>query len=274
MATMTSEDIGDPNDVSRRMPSVRTGALPSYVIGVDFGTLSPRAVVVRVDDGTEIGESECHYRHGVMDQELASTGQPLPPDWALQDALDYVAALETAVPQALASSGVDPSKIVGIATDFTACTVLPALSDGTPLSGLPDLRHRPHAYAKLWRHHAAQDQADRINALAEQESEPWLSRYGGRISSEWEFAKGLQLLEEDPALYHPRRDGWRLPTGSSGSCVDSRHEILVRLVTRAYFKTVPIHHRDSSGSSIPSSPSSRQRSWGSECRFSAAGSGG
>jgi L-ribulokinase len=207
MATMTSDDVGDPNDVSRRIPSATTGALPGYVIGVDFGTLSARAVVVRVDDGTEIGESECHYRHGVMDQELASTGKPLPPDWALQDALDYVEALQTAVPQALASSGVDPSKIVGIATDFTACTVLPALSDGTPLSALPELRHRPHAYAKLWRHHAAQEQADRINALAEQESEPWLSRYGGRISSEWEFAKGLQLLEEDPALYH-RAERW------------------------------------------------------------------
>jgi len=204
---MTSEDVGDPNDLSRRMASARTGALPGYVIGVDFGTLSARAVVVRVDDGTEIGESECDYRHGVMDEELVSTGKPLPPDWALQDALDYVAALETAVPQVLASSGVDPSKIVGIATDFTACTVLPTLSDGTPLSALPELRDRPHAYAKLWKHHAAQGQADRITALAEQRSEPWLPRYGGRISSEWEFAKGLQLLEEDPELYR-RAERW------------------------------------------------------------------
>ncbi len=60
---------------------------------------------------------------------------------------------------------------------------------------------RPHAYPKLWRHHAAQEQADRITTLAEARQEPWLARYGGRISSEWEFAKALQILEEDPEVY-------------------------------------------------------------------------
>src|SRR5690606_20405884 len=63
------------------------------------------------------------------------------------------------------------------------------------------------AYVKLWKHHAAQPHADRINALAHERGEPWIARYGGLISSEWEFAKGLQLLEEDPELY-ARTERW------------------------------------------------------------------
>jgi L-ribulokinase len=111
------------------------------------------------------------------------------------------------VPEALARAGVRPEQVIGVGTDFTACTVLPVLADGTPLSELPGLAGRPHAYTKLWRHHAAQGQADRINALAAEREEAWLERYGGRISSEWEFAKALQVLEEDPEVYR-RTERW------------------------------------------------------------------
>ena len=79
--------------------------------------------------------------------------------------------------------------------------MLPVLADGTPLCELPEYADRPHAYVKLWKHHAAQGQADRINELAHSRGEPWITRYGGLISSEWEFAKGLQLLEEDREVY-------------------------------------------------------------------------
>jgi L-ribulokinase len=177
------------------------------VIGVDFGTLSGRALVVRVRDGAELGTATCEYRHAVMDTELAATGEPLPPDWALQDPEDYRDVLRIAVPGAVASAGIDPALVVGIGTDFTACTVLPVTSDGTPLCQVNGLAGRPHAYPKLWKHHAAQPQADRINALARQRGEPWLARYGGKISSEWQFAKALQLLDEDPDSYH-RADRW------------------------------------------------------------------
>jgi L-ribulokinase len=177
------------------------------VIGVDFGTLSGRAVVVRVADGAELGTAVHDYRHGVMDEQLAATGERLPPDWALQDPEDYLDVLRTAVPAALAAAGADPASVIGVGTDFTACTVLPALADGTPLCQLPGLAGRPHAYPKLWKHHAAQPQADRINALAHQRPEPWIARYGGKISAEWQFAKGLQLLEEDPEIYQ-RAERW------------------------------------------------------------------
>ena len=191
----------------QRPPAAPVPGPGPYVVGVDYGTLSGRAVVVRASDGAELGSAVTPYRHAVMDRVLAATGAPLPPDWALQVPSDYVDVLRDAVPKALAASGVDASEVVGIGTDFTACTVLPVRADGTPLCELPELVGRPHAYVKLWKHHAAQGQADRINALAEQRGEPWLPRYGGRLSSEWELAKGLQLLEEDPEVYD-RTDHW------------------------------------------------------------------
>jgi L-ribulokinase len=172
-----------------------------YVIGVDFGTLSGRVVVIRVSDGAQLASAVHDYPHGVIDRRLPATGRPLPPDWALQVPSDYVEVLKVAVPKAVAKAGIEPGQVIGIGTDFTACTVLPTLTDGTPLSEVPHFAERPHAYTKLWKHHAAQPHADRINEVARQRGEPWLARYGGLISSEWEFAKALQLLEEDPEIY-------------------------------------------------------------------------
>lgn len=171
------------------------------VVGVDFGTLSGRAVVVRVRDGAELGTAVHDYRHAVVDRVLPATGQALPPEWALQVPADYVEVLRTAVPQAVEAAGVAPELVIGVGTDFTACTMVPVTADGTPLCELPEFAANPHAYIKLWRHHAAQPQADRINELARDRKEPWLARYGGLISSEWEFAKGLQVLEEAPEVY-------------------------------------------------------------------------
>jgi L-ribulokinase len=178
-----------------------------YTVGVDYGTLSGRALVVRVADGAELGTAVHEYAHGVIDETLPGEGPALPPDWALQHPDDYREVLRRAVPAALADAGVDPARVIGIGIDFTACTVLPTLADGTPLCELDEYRNRPHAYVKLWKHHAAQPQADRINALAHKRNEPWIARYGGKISSEWEYAKGLQLLEEDPEIYG-RAERW------------------------------------------------------------------
>ncbi|WP_299058342.1 ribulokinase [uncultured Nocardioides sp.] len=174
---------------------------PSYVVGVDYGTLSGRAVVVRVADGAELGTGVHAYPHAVVDERLPGSDRRLPPDWALQVPDDYRDVLRVAVPAALADAGVDPADVVGIATDFTASTVVPCLADGTPLSEVDGWADRPHAYTKLWKHHAAQDQADRINALAAERGESWLPRYGGLVSSEWQFAKGLEVFESDREAY-------------------------------------------------------------------------
>ncbi|MDY7101082.1 MAG: ribulokinase [Actinomycetota bacterium] len=175
----------------------------SHVVGVDFGSLSGRAVVVRVDDGAEVGSAVLEYPHAVMDRTLTAGDEAveLPPDWALQVPSDYVDVLREAVPAAVRAAGIDPAQVIGIGTDFTACTMVPTTADGTPLNELPRFANRPHAYVKLWKHHAAQPHADRINALAHELGEPWIARYGGLISSEWEFAKALQVLEEDREVY-------------------------------------------------------------------------
>ncbi|MFG1894825.1 ribulokinase [Micromonospora zamorensis] len=177
------------------------GAGDRYVVGVDYGTLSGRALVVRVGDGAELGTAVHEYGDAVISTALPG-GRPLPPDWALQNPEDYRDVLRYAVPAAVSAAGVDPAAIVGIGIDFTACTVLPTTADGIPLCEDPELRDRPHAWVKLWKHHAAQTHADRINALAHERAEPWIGRYGGKISAEWQYAKGLQMLEEDPEVYH------------------------------------------------------------------------
>ena len=63
-------------------------------------------------------------------------GARLPADWALQVPNDYRDVLRNAVPAAVADAGIDPATVVGIATDFTACTMVPVKADGTPLNEL------------------------------------------------------------------------------------------------------------------------------------------
>ncbi len=171
-----------------------------YTIGLDFGTLSGRAVLVDARDGAEVAESVFEYPHAVMDKELPS-GLKLPPDWALQQPQDYLDVLAHTVPAVLRESGVDPADVKGIAIDFTASSPMPTTQEGEPLCFLPEFKDEPHAYIKLWKHHAAQRQADQINETARQMGEAWLPRYGGKISSEWFFSKLLQILQERPDIY-------------------------------------------------------------------------
>ena len=171
-----------------------------YTIGLDFGTLSGRAVLVDTRDGAEIAEAVFDYPHAVMDSQLPS-GRKLPPDWALQHPQDYIDTFAHTVPAVLRQSGVDPAAVAGIAIDFTASSPMPTTADGTPLCFLADFADEPHAYIKLWKHHAAQRQADQINETARQMGESWLPRYGGKISSEWFFSKLLQILQERPDIY-------------------------------------------------------------------------
>jgi L-ribulokinase len=172
-----------------------------YAIGVDFGTLSGRAILVRVSDGVEIATAVSEYSNGVIDERLPDSQVHLEPDWALQDPDDYLRVFQQAVPAVLKQAGVSPMDVVGIGIDFTACTMMPTLQDGTPLAKLPQYRANPHAWVKLWKHHAAQPEADKINRIAKEMKEPWLQRYGGKISSEWFFSKALQILDEAPEVY-------------------------------------------------------------------------
>jgi L-ribulokinase len=177
--------------------------MTKYAIGVDFGTETGRAVLVDVADGREVATAVYPYSHGVIDEKLPIPDEVinLEPDWALQDPQDYIRTFQTAIPEVLKQSGVKPEDVIGIGIDFTACTMLPVKQDGTPLCDLPEFRKQPHAWVKLWKHHAAQPEADEINDIARKMNQKWLDRYGGKISSEWFFSKALQILHEAPEVY-------------------------------------------------------------------------
>jgi L-ribulokinase len=173
-----------------------------YAIGVDFGTLSGRAVIVDVTDGKELATAVHEYSNGVIDENLPGTNIRLEPDWALQDPNDYIEVFKKAIPAVLQESGVDPEDVIGVGIDFTACTMLPTKADGTPLAMLPEWRDNPHAWVKLWKHHAAQPEANKLNIIAREAGfGTILDRYGGKISSEWFFPKAWQILDEAPEVY-------------------------------------------------------------------------
>ncbi len=172
-----------------------------YVIGIDFGTESGRAVLVDVRTGEEVATAVHPYRHGVIDKVLPGTDIRLPPDFALQHPGDYIDVLREAVPRVVRESRVSPDDIIGVGTDFTSCTMMPTDDAGTPLCLKPEWRDNPYAWVKLWKHHAAQPEANRINEVARKRGEPWLRRYGGKISSEWLFPKIWETLNHAPEVY-------------------------------------------------------------------------
>lgn len=174
--------------------------MATYAIGVDFGTLSARSLLVEIGTGRELATATMDYPHAVMDETLPD-GTALSHDWALQHPQDYLDCLAYTIPEVMRQSGVAASEIIGIGIDFTACTLIACKANGTPLCFLPEYAHNPHAYIKLWKHHAAQGHADRLNAIAMERGETFLQRYGGKISSEWAIPKIWQTLEEAPEIY-------------------------------------------------------------------------
>jgi L-ribulokinase len=175
--------------------------MAKYSIGVDYGTQSGRAVLVEVATGKEVATAVKPYTHGVMDEFLPDGTTRLENDWALQHPNDYLEVLQVTIPEVLKTSGVSAEDVVGLGIDFTACTVLPINKQGTPLCMTEEFEKNPHSYVKLWKHHAAQDEANQLNKIAEERGEAFLQRYGGKISSEWMIPKVWQILNEAPEIY-------------------------------------------------------------------------
>lgn len=174
-----------------------------YAIGLDYGTESGRAVIVDLSNGEVAAQSVMNYPDGVIDDVLPGTTIELEPDWALQNPADYVEVFIETIQTVLKETNgkISPDDIIGIGVDFTACTVLPVSEDGTPLCTLPEFRENPHSWVKLWKHHAAQEEADRINEIAGQMKDSFLPRYGGKVSSEWLLPKVWQVVNEAPEIY-------------------------------------------------------------------------
>ncbi len=171
-----------------------------FVLGIDYGTESGRVVVIRVRNGEEIASAVIPYPDGVIDEKLPG-GPRLEPDWALQNPRDYLLVAEKGVPKALKAARVKGEEVIGIGTDFTASSPLPVKRDGTPLCFLSPYRMRPHAWVKLWKHHAAQPEANQINEVGRERNEEFIQIYGGKYSSEWFFSKVLQVVNEDAEIY-------------------------------------------------------------------------
>ncbi len=176
--------------------------MTKFALGLDYGTESGRALVVDVATGQVVGSAVYRYADGVIDEHLPGTTIKLEPDSALQNPKDYIETLKRAVPEALKQGGVRAEDVIGIGVDFTACTILPTLADGTPLCSVSQWKTNPHSWVKLWKHHAAQPEANRINKLARERNEPWLPIYGGIVSSEWLHSKTLQMLNDAPDIFN------------------------------------------------------------------------
>lgn len=170
-----------------------------FLVGIDYGTLSGRIAAYNLQ-GEELASLEVPYTDAVIDQALPGSSETLPPETALQNPDDYLSVLKS-MPALWKNAGLDPANALGVGVDFTACTMMPALKDGTPLCLLEEWKNRPHAWVKLWKHHAAQPQANRINQVARERNEDFLKAYGCEYSSEWFFSKLLETVECDPEVY-------------------------------------------------------------------------
>lgn len=168
-----------------------------YACGYDFGTLSCRITVCDLQNGETVFEASADYPHGVITGQLGNA--LLPDNWALQNPEDYREVMISLTTMALQK--IPAEKIVAIGTDFTNCTVVALSKEGKPLCEMPQFRNCPHAWVKLWKHHAAQSYAERIEAVLREKEIPWFERYGQTVSSEWLFPKLLQIYEEAPELY-------------------------------------------------------------------------
>lgn len=175
--------------------------LSKYTIGVDFGTLSCRALLVDTADGREVATSVYEYPHGVMDTALPS-GKPLGQDWALEHPRDYYEGLIHVLSDVVKNGGATPEEIIAVGVDFTTCTVIPVKEDSTPLCFLPEFEDHPHAYVKLWKHHAAEPEATALTQIAKEMKEKWLPLYGGKVSSEFMIPKIWETLNDAEEVYN------------------------------------------------------------------------
>lgn len=168
----------------------------NYVIGLDFGSDSCRAIIVNALSGNEIASAVKYYPRWM--KELYC--DPAKNQYR-QHPLDYIEAMEYVIKESLSKAPADIAKdIVGISFDTTGST--PVLTDkhGTPLALLPEFSDNPNAMFVLWKDHTAIEEAIRINTLAKENGIDYTAYEGGIYSSEWVWAKVAHLLTIDPAV--------------------------------------------------------------------------
>ena len=171
-----------------------------YTIGVDYGTLSARALLLDLDTGAELATSEFTYPHSILSAEFFAPNV-MEKTASLEHPQDFLDALRFTVRDVVAKAGVTAEEVCGIGFDFTSCSVLPLSADGTPLCFFDEFVKEPHAYVKLWNSYTAIAEADRITEIANAENAPWLKQFGGKVSAEWLMPKLYEILNKAPAVY-------------------------------------------------------------------------
>lgn len=173
--------------------------MADYSVGIDFGSLSARAVVADTSSGRVVGSASREYAHGVLDRFLPD-GTPLRRDCALQCPGDYAEALFDVLAEAVKNSGVQSQEIKGIGLDATACTVLPLDAEWTPMACREKYRCEPEAYIKMWKHHGAAEQSCRLTEVFRAKVPELLDSFGGSVSAESLFPRMLEMNEYAPVL--------------------------------------------------------------------------
>ena len=167
-----------------------------YVIGVDFGTDSVRALLVNAHTGETVGTAVYEYvrwKQGLYCNPARSQFRQHP--------LDYLDGLEATITGALANApaGVR-EQVIGLSIDTTGSTPCAVDETGLPLALHPDMADNPNAMFILWKDHTANAEADEINQLAHQWPVDYTRYVGGIYSSEWFWAKILHTLRQDEAV--------------------------------------------------------------------------
>lgn len=167
-----------------------------YVIGVDYGSDSVRALIVNTETGEEVATSVKYYPRW----EEGKYCNPSKNQYR-QHPLDYLEVLEASIKECLSTSPEGTAEnIVGIAFDTTGSTPVFTNEAGTPLSLLPEFAENPNAMFVLWKDHTAIKEATEINELASKWEIDYTSYEGGVYSSEWYWAKALHILRQDESV--------------------------------------------------------------------------
>jgi L-ribulokinase len=170
--------------------------MSKYVIGLDYGTDSVRALIVDTKDGAEIATHVFYYprwKKGLYCDPATSQYRQHP--------LDYLEGLDVSIKQALRKAGKDVAQnVVGISVDTTGSTPVAVDKKGTPLSMLPAFSENPNGMFILWKDHTANQEAEEINTLAHGWDVDFTKFVGGIYSSEWFWAKILRTLRVDASI--------------------------------------------------------------------------
>ena len=170
--------------------------MKNYVIGLDYGSDSVRAVLIDTDNGQELASDVCHYKRWKNKQYCNPSINQF-----RQHPLDHIEGLESTIKNIVTASKVDPSLIKSICIDTTGSSPVPVTEDGTPLALTAEFAENPNAMMVLWKDHTAINEANEINELAASWGGEDFTKYeGGIYSSEWFWAKILHIAREDEAV--------------------------------------------------------------------------